>query len=168
MARMTCALAIFAESSLRNNRIVSALSELSPLCNDLYQRSEPLAGYTSLVKIPEPAWSGIITIVFAAGRLQLTYLSDTVSFLSEKSMRSLRRVSKSISASRSHRRRRLLPHIAPHLLPHARNRPLRRRCTRPTLVCRNPHNSPRRPPSPQNRSSFPHSTPCAGHSPATS
>lgn len=74
----------FAESALRNKRIVSALSALSPLCNALFQRSEPLAGYTSLVQIPEPARSGIVTLIFAAGRLHLSYLTDTVTFLLEQ------------------------------------------------------------------------------------
>lgn len=74
----------FAESSLRNKRIVAALSSLSPLCNALFQRAEPLVGYTSLVQIPEPARSGIVTIIFAAGRLQLSYLTDTVAFLREQ------------------------------------------------------------------------------------
>lgn len=74
----------FAESSLRNKRIVAALAALSPLCNALYQRSEPLSGYTSLLQIPEPAKSGIVTIIFAAGRLQLSYLTETVAFLREQ------------------------------------------------------------------------------------
>lgn len=74
----------FAESSLRNKRIVAALSALAPLCNALYQRSEPLSGYTSLIQIPEPAKSGIVTIIFAAGRLQLSYLTETVAFLREQ------------------------------------------------------------------------------------
>lgn len=74
----------YAESSLRNKRIVAALSSLSPLCNALFQRAEPLVGYTSLLQIPEPARSGIVTIIFAAGRLQLSYLTDTVAFLREQ------------------------------------------------------------------------------------
>lgn len=74
----------FAESALRNNRVVTALAALSPLCNTLYQRSEPLAGYTSLVQIPEPARSGIVTVVFAASRLQMSYLTETVNFLREQ------------------------------------------------------------------------------------
>lgn len=75
---------MYSESSLRNKRIVGALAALSPLCNALFQRAEPLAGYTSLVQIPEPARSGIVTIIFAAGRLQLSYLTDTVAFLNEQ------------------------------------------------------------------------------------
>lgn len=74
----------FAESSIRNKRIVTALSALCPLCSALFQRSEPLAGYTSLVQIPEPARSGIITIIYAAGRLQMSYLTDTVQFLRDQ------------------------------------------------------------------------------------
>lgn len=74
----------YVESSLRNNRIVAALTALSPLSNALYQRSEPLAGYTSLIQIPEPARSGIVTIVFAASRLQMGYLTETVAFLREQ------------------------------------------------------------------------------------
>lgn len=71
----------YAESAIRNNRIVTALAALNPLSNALYQRSEPLEGYTSLVQIPEPARSGIVTLIFAAVRLRLKYLSDTVDFL---------------------------------------------------------------------------------------
>lgn len=74
----------YAESSLRNKRIVAALAALSPICNALFQRSEPLAGYTSLVQIPEPARAGIVTIIFAAGRLQFTFLTETVGFLREQ------------------------------------------------------------------------------------
>eukprot|EP00177_Eucheuma_denticulatum_P008316 GFKZ01015126.1.p1 GENE.GFKZ01015126.1~~GFKZ01015126.1.p1 ORF type:complete len:454 (+),score=62.74 GFKZ01015126.1:107-1468(+) len=74
----------YAESSLRHNRTVTALAALSPLSNALYQRAEPLAGYTSLVQIPEPARSGIVTIIFAAGRLHMNYLSETVQFLREQ------------------------------------------------------------------------------------
>lgn len=74
----------YAESALRNNRTVTALAALNPLSNALYQRSEPLAGYTSLVQIPEPARSGIVTLVFAAARLRMNYLSDTVAFLKEQ------------------------------------------------------------------------------------
>lgn len=74
----------FAESSLRHKRIVAALGALSPLCHSLYQRSDPLAGYNSLSELPEPARSGIITIIFAAGRLQLSYLTETVAFLREQ------------------------------------------------------------------------------------
>lgn len=74
----------YAESALRHKRTVNALSALSPLSNALYQRNEPLAGYTSLVQIPEPARAGIVTIIFAAGRLHMNYLSDTVVFLREQ------------------------------------------------------------------------------------
>lgn len=70
-----------AQSALRDKRILTALAALSPLSNALYQRSEPLAGYTSLVQVPEPARSGVVTIVFAAAHLDLKYLSETVNFL---------------------------------------------------------------------------------------
>lgn len=72
------------ESAIRNKRIVTALTALAPISSSLYQRSEPLGGYTSLVQIPEPARSGIVTIVYAAGRLPMSYLTDIVSFLREQ------------------------------------------------------------------------------------
>lgn len=74
----------FAESAIRNSRTVTALAALNPLSNALYQRSEPLAGYTSLVQIPEPARSGIVTLIFSAARLHMSYLTDTVNFLKEQ------------------------------------------------------------------------------------
>lgn len=74
----------FAESAIRNHRTVTALAALNPLSNALYQRSEPLAGYTSLVQIPEPARSGIVTLIFSAARLHMSYLTDTVNFLKEQ------------------------------------------------------------------------------------
>lgn len=74
----------FAESAIRNQRTVTALSALNPLSNALYQRSDPLAGFTSLVQIPEPARSGIVTLIFAAARLHMSYLTDTVNFLKEQ------------------------------------------------------------------------------------
>lgn len=74
----------YAESALRHNRTVTALAALSPLSNALYQRAEPLGGYTSLVQVPEPARSGIVTIIFAAGRMRMNFLSEIVQFLQEQ------------------------------------------------------------------------------------
>lgn len=74
----------FASSAIRNKKTVTALGALAPLCNALYQRSEPLAGYTSIEQIPDPARAGIVSIVFAASRLQMSYLTDTVTFLREQ------------------------------------------------------------------------------------
>eukprot|EP00178_Gracilaria_changii_P023483 TRINITY_DN71027_c0_g1_i1.p1 TRINITY_DN71027_c0_g1~~TRINITY_DN71027_c0_g1_i1.p1 ORF type:complete len:421 (-),score=59.84 TRINITY_DN71027_c0_g1_i1:1038-2300(-) len=73
-----------AESAFRNKRIISALGALAPITNALHQRAEPLAGYTSIAAIPDPARSSIITIIYAASRLQMSYLTDMVEFLREQ------------------------------------------------------------------------------------
>eukprot|EP00177_Eucheuma_denticulatum_P004609 GFKZ01008390.1.p1 GENE.GFKZ01008390.1~~GFKZ01008390.1.p1 ORF type:complete len:440 (+),score=57.28 GFKZ01008390.1:40-1359(+) len=74
----------YAESSLRHHHIVEALATLSSISNNLYQRTESLAGYTTLFQIPEPARSGIVSIIFVAGRLHMKYLSETVNFLRQQ------------------------------------------------------------------------------------
>ncbi|CAN8063438.1 unnamed protein product [Agarophyton chilense] len=73
-----------AETSFRNKRIISALGALAPITNALHQRAEPLAGYTSIAAIPHPARSNIISIIYAASRLQMSYLTDMVEFLREQ------------------------------------------------------------------------------------
>lgn len=73
-----------AAGSLANTRIVTVLNALSPICNALHRRTESLAGYTSLAQVQEPARAGIVTIIFAAAHLNMSYLTDTVDFLREQ------------------------------------------------------------------------------------